>query len=261
MKPGDSSAFARPARIAVAVAGMAVTFSIAGPALAADANLGLRMGDGPAQDTVVYWGADLSYSMATRYGYGFDAGFVTALNGDIGASGWTFTGNLGYSRSIGPAFNSSTFSGSALLGYQWVMPSFYFTLAGGVHYINNNETPGGGVTDGDTIGAIVQYGFETTRVNALYVQSYGAASTAYGQLYFHVKGGYKTANLRFGAEFTASDDIGGMPALRYGAFVGDITLAENLNMVISAGYQQELDPTVPDSFYALLGFSMPFSIR
>lgn len=242
---------------------MAASLSLAGTALAADSdsNLDLRMGADPVVDTVIYWGGNLNYSRSTRYGGGLDAGFVTALNGDLGASGWTLSTNLGFSSSVDIGSRSQSFYGSLLLGYLWHLPDFYVSLAGGVQYVNNNETPGGGVTDGDQIGAIIHYNFETTRTNAFYLQSYGSASTAYNQLYGHVKAGYKAETLRFGGEFTVFDDIGGMPTLRYGAFLGGIPLAENLNMAISAGYQHEMAPTAPNGFYATIGFAVPLSLR
>lgn len=263
MNSSENPDFGVPARATILAAGLVASLSLAGTALAADSdsNLDLRMGADPVVDTVIYWGGDLNYSRSTRYGGGVGAGFVTALNGDLGASGWTLTGNLGLSSSLDIGSRSQSFYGSLLLGHQWTWPDFYVSLAGGVHYVNNNETPGGGATDGDRLGAIVQYGIETTRTNAFYLQSYGSASTAYNQLYAHVKAGYKAETLRFGGEFTVSDDIGGMPTLRYGAFLGDIPLAKKLSMVVSAGYQHELDPTAPNGFYATIGFAVPLSLR
>ena len=54
---------------------------------AADINFGTAA---PANNMVVYWGAD-----AYKSGYGLDAGFAYALNGDILSSGWVLSGNMG----------------------------------------------------------------------------------------------------------------------------------------------------------------------
>jgi len=212
-------------------------------------------------DTVIYWGADGSLGPSLNHGYGADIGFATALNGDIGVSGWTMSGNFGLGRSASPAMNTDSIYASLLLGRQWHAPGYYFSLSAGLQYVNNAETPGGGITDGSRLGAIFQYGFETKSVDNFYLQSYGAYSTANSQIYGHVKAGYKAKKLRFGAEFTVSDDIGGPPVLRYGAFVGDIPLGEKLSMTVSAGYQQDLAPAAPGRFYAGLGFVVPLSFR
>lgn len=213
------------------------------------------------KDTVVYWGTDFAHNSASKMGIGLDGGFVTALNGDIGATGWTFTGSLGVSRTDDALSDSNSFYGTALFGHQWHAPNHYVSLSGGVIYTNNDENPSGGATDGGAVGAIVQYGFETKAVDALYVQSYGAYATAYDQIYVHAKTGYKTANLRFGPEITLFDDESSRPTLRYGGFLGDISITDSLNMVVTAGYQHELEVGVADGFYATIGFSIPISLR
>ena len=242
-------------------AGLAMAIASPGAALAADPLLEQRMAPNPTIDTVVYWGADFTYGNSDRNGIGVDAGFVTALNGDLGSGGWTISGNLGLSRSEDIGSDTESVYGSLLLGYIWPGQGYYFTAAGGVNFVNNDETPPGSVTDGSSVGAIVQYGFETTRSNAFYAQSYGSYSTANDQVYVHAKVGYKASRLRFGPEFTVSDDKGSRPTLRYGAFVGDITLGEKVSMIVSAGYQQELEPGTADRFYAAVGFSVPLSLR
>lgn len=245
---------------AVVVAG-SVALLLPNFATAADVGLEQRMAGTPRYDTVIYWGADGAFRGGDGRGYGADTGFVTALNGDIGSTGWTLGGNLNLSRTTAPLSSTDSFGASLLLGHQWHAPGYYFSLAGGVNYVHNDETPGGGPTDGDKVGAIVQYGIETKNVDALYLQSYGAYSTAFDQVYFHAKAGYKTPGLRFGGEFTAFDDKGSRPTLRYGAFVGDVPLGGGLSMVVSAGYQQERDPGKRDGFYTTVGFSVPLSLR
>jgi len=235
---------------------------LAGAANAADSFNHQRMGSPePVIDSVIYWGSDLSYGNSGRYGLGVDAGFVTALNGDLGIEGWTLTGNLGLSRSVDLASRTNAAYGSVLLGYLWPMDGYYFSLGAGVNVINNNQTPPGGPTDGSKIGALIQYGFETTQTNAFYTQSYGSYSTANDEIYFHAKAGYKNATLRFGPEFTLSDDNGGQPTLRFGGVVGDIPLGDKVKMSISAGYQRDLNPGVADRFYTMVGFSVPLSTR
>jgi len=242
-------------------AGLVMAIASPGAALAADPLLEQRMAPNPTIDTVIYWGADFTYGNSDRNGIGVDAGFVTALNGDLGTAGWTIGGNLGLSHSEDIGSETDSIYGTLLLGYIWPGQGHYFTMAGGLNVVNNDETPSGGVTDGSTAGAIVQYGFETTREMAFYAQSYGSYSTANDQVYVHAKVGYKTSQLRFGPEFTVSDDRGSKPTLRYGAFVGDIPLGKRVSMSISAGYQQELEPGTADRFYAAVGFSVPLSLR
>ncbi|WP_197435030.1 cellulose biosynthesis protein BcsS [Nitratireductor arenosus] len=258
---GSMKIFAEAKPIIGLSSGLVAAILLSATSYAADTTPDDRMADTPVFDTVIYWGADLGLSRSGKDGYGIDAGFVTALNGDIATSGWTLTSGLGFSRTDDVLSDSKSFYGSLLLGYQWHAPGYYFTVAGGANYVRNDETPPGSVTDGDELGAIVQYGFETKRVNALYVQSYGSFSTAHNQIYGHAKVGYKTPVLRFGPEFTVFDDEGSQATLRYGAFVGDIPVFGSLSMVVSAGYQDELEPGQSDGFYATIGFSVPLSIR
>lgn len=211
-------------------------------------------------DSVAYWGTDLIVTGSKRHGFGIDAGFVTALNRDISLSGWTATANLGFSRSVDTGTNTNAVYGSLLLGHQWHMANSYFALNSGVEVLNNDENPGGGATDGSEIGALLQYGFETKATDAFYMQSYGSVSTAYDRIYGHLKSGYKTNSLTFGGEFTIFDEQDTDATLRFGAFVGGIDLGP-LNMIISAGYQHELEPGIKDGFYSQLGFSVPLSIR
>lgn len=212
-------------------------------------------------DTVVYWGVDTNWSSSSEYGLGADVGVVSALDGDLGATGWIFTGNAGMSYSDAPGSDSSSFYDSLLIGHLWVQPEYYFSVAAGAHFVNNNESPGGGPKDRGKLGAIFQYGFETTTNDAFYIQSYGAVSTIYDQLYLHAKAGYKAAALRYGAEFTLIDEEASRGTHRYGAFVGDIAVTDSVSMVISAGYQEDRDPGDKDGVYALIGFSTPLSLR
>jgi hypothetical protein len=258
---GDVIDFAGTIRAVGPILGGALAVLLPAMASAADATLYARMDDNAVHDTVVYWGADFVHHNDVKNGYGLDAGFVTALNGDIGTSGWTLTGGMGFSRTDDSVFDSNSFYGSLLAGYQWHAPGYYFSLSGGANFVNNNESPPGGVTDGAAVGAIVQYGFETKKVDAFYVQTYGAYSTAYDQIYFHAKTGYKTPNLRFGPEITVFDEKATRHTLRYGGFIGDISITESLSMVVSAGYQQELEPGAKDGLYAAIGFSIPLSLR
>lgn len=217
--------------------------------------------DNSVQDSVVYWGADVKYGGSRSYATSVDAGLVTALNGNIETSGWILSGNAGYGYSKEALSKTNSVYTSVLFGHLWNMPGFYFSLSGGGLYLNNDETPPGSRTDGDKLGALFQYGFETTSVDAFYVQSYGSVSTAYTQLYLHAKVGYKSSTLRYGAEFTLSDDKTSRGTRRFGGFVGDIPLGEDLSMVVSAGYQQNRDPGEKDGAYATIGFAVPFSLR
>lgn len=239
----------------------AAMFAFAQTAVAADITIEERMAEEPGTGTVVYWGVDLSKNHSQRHGYGIDGGFVTALDGDLSTTGWTLSGNIGFGNVSSSDSETDSLYGTLLLGHLWVAPTAYFSLAGGVHYVDNDETPPGGATDGHEVGAIAQYGFETTVENAFYAQSYGAISTAYDQLYAHLKLGYKTDQLRFGAEFTVFDDEDGDGTRRYGVFIGDIPITDKLSMVVSGGYQEELDPGIEDGLYATVGFSIPITTR
>ena len=231
------------------------------PARAADANLETRMGDGPTYDTAIFWGAEASFGRSNRMIYGVNAGFVTAINGDLGTSGWTISGNVGGSRSKAPLSRTNSLHAALLAGYQWQMPGMYFSVAGGPHYVSNHDTPRGGPTDGDEFGAMVQYSFETTGSNSLYFQSYGSYSTVFDRKYFQAKAGYKAEAVKFGPEFSVFDEKASRPTLRYGGFVSGIQLTDTLSMTASAGYQQDLDRQDPDGFYAQIGFSLPLDLR
>ncbi len=211
-------------------------------------------------DSVAYWGTDLIVTGSKRYGIGIDAGFVTAFNRDISLSGWTATANLGFSRSADTGTNTNAVYGSFLLGHQWHMEKSYFALNAGIEVLHNDENPGGSATDGTEIGALLQYGFETKATDAFYVQSYGSVSTAYDRIYGHLKSGYRTNSHTFGGEFTIFDEQDTDATLRFGAFVGGIDLGP-VNMVVSAGYQHELEPGIRNGFYSQFGFSVPLSIR
>jgi len=211
-------------------------------------------------DTVIYWGFDYSRARSSQYGIGADAGFVSALNGDISQTGWTVSGNIGGSRSVSGLSSTNSAYGSVLVGYQWHMPGYYIALNAGIDAVNNNEKPGGSKTDGSKLGAIVQYGFETKSVDAFYLQSYGSFSTAFTRLYGHAKVGYKTSDYKFGAEFTGYKDSGSAATYRVGGFFGDIPLGP-VTMGVSAGLQLERGIGLSNGFYGLLEFSVPISIH
>ncbi|MCC0015208.1 MAG: cellulose biosynthesis protein BcsS [Rhodobiaceae bacterium] len=242
--------------LAACLAGVGVS-ALPVDAGAADKMLGYANG---AYDTVIYGSFDFSHASSDQNGYGADAGFVTAINGDITTTGWTLTANVGVSRSNDVATDTTSFNGSVLGGYQWHTPAYYFALNAGVHFVNNDDNPSGGPTDGSEAGVIAQYGFETKAVDAFYVQSYGALSSVYDQIYFHAKAGWKTQQLKYGAEFTASDEKDSGGTLRYGAFIGDIPLGM-ASVGISAGFQQELEAGKKDGFYSMVEMSMPLDIR
>lgn len=211
-------------------------------------------------DTVIYWESDFYKADSDQKGFGIDGGFVTALNGDITKSGWTVTANIGFSRSDDAAAETKSRYGSVLVGYQWHFPTHYFALNTGVYMGNNDETPGGSVTDGYEAGVLGQYGIETKSTNAFYLQSYGSITSAFDSRYAHLKIGYKADVLKFGAAFTIYDDEGSEETIRYGGFVGDIPLWGKLAMSVSAGYQQENEPGNENGFYGRTEFYVPISL-
>lgn len=235
-------------------------------AAAAFATADARAGDGaPEQaarsDTVLFWGGGAGAPGTDSADSSANIGFVTALNGDIGRSGWTITGSAGLGRTDAPLSRTKSFYSSLLVGHQWTLPGYSFSLSAGLHYRNNRERPAGGPTDGDDAGVTIHYGFDTRAVDAPYFHAYGAYSTVADQIHFHVKAGRKTQRLRFGGEFTLSDDAWSRPTLRSGVFVGDIALAGPLAMSVSAGYLRHLQPGRSDGFYAGASFWMPLRLR
>ncbi|MFN0263239.1 cellulose biosynthesis protein BcsS [Tepidamorphus sp. 3E244] len=210
-------------------------------------------------DTVVYGGVDFSRANSQQNGFGADAGFVTAVHGDISVSGWTVSANIGASQSNDVGTDTDSVYGSALVGYQWHSPQYYFALNAGVHAVDNDESPSGGSTDGSEVGAVFQYGFET-KGGMYFVQSYGSFSTAYDQVYAHAKVGVRGSHFTYGAELTVFDEQDSDSTIRYGAFIGEIPLG-NFRVGVAAGYQQEQDPASDDGFYATVQFSVPLSLR
>jgi len=255
---------ARFSRAAQQVAGIAAAVMVAATVSTAHADQ-----DGASQDetiydktydTVVYWGGDFAHN-DTEVATGASAGFVTALHGDIGTSDWIATGGLGVSRTDTNVSNSDGFYGSLLVGHQWHLPGVYVSLSGGANLVDNAESPGGGPTDGTEVGAIFQYGFETTALETVHIQSYGAYSTAYDQIYLHAKAGHRIEGLRFGPEFTLFDEDATRPTLRFGGFIGDIPITDAIGMVVAAGLQHELEPGEADGFYATVSFAVPLALR
>ena len=213
-------------------------------------------------DTVVYWGADFSQRGSKLNDFGVSAGAVTALNGNILTSGWTVTANAGLARSVAPLSRTNGTYGSLLLGYHWQLPAVYLSLSSGVNVVHNDKRPSGGVGDGTTWGAIIQYGLELRKIDPVFIQSYGAYSTANRQIYLHAKLGYKGSVLRFGPEFTYSDSRDSSGArLRYGVFLGGIPLGDHIKMIVSGGYQQNQGIRQRDGFYAAIGFYTQLAIR
>lgn len=210
-------------------------------------------------DTVVYTGVDYVHSDVEN-ALGASSGFLTALNGDIGSSGWIVSGNFGAGIIDGAAIDSTSIYGTALVGYKWQLPSFYATASAGAHLASNQESPSGGPNDTSRAGAVVQYSFETQPpVNNLYVQSYGSASSAFGgQFYGHLKLGYVAEGLRYGLELTGFAGDDGDTTLRYGAFVGSIPITDTLFISTSAGYQDDLNANSRDGFYVTLAFTKLF---
>ena len=187
-------------------------------------------------------------------------GFVSALDGDIGRPGWIVSGSfgLGRTRTLWNATDSRY--ATLVAGHQWVTPSRYFSLSAGLAWRDKENRPAG-AGEGDRLGAVIRYSFDTRALDALYLQSYGAYSTIDDEVHFHLRAGRRTSILRFGGEFTLFDDARNRPTLRYGAFVGDIPMGHGLGMTLAAGYRHELTPGKGDGLYATIGFSMPLSLR
>ncbi len=235
-----------------------ITVPLAG--FAAEAT-GPRIESARTHDSVAYWSTEFVRARAGRNGYGTGAGFVTAWNGDIGVPGWIISSNLGFSRTQDAFSTSRSVYGTFVAGYQWNTPEYYFSMAAGAHYVDKNDTRRGSAGDGAELGTMIQYSFETKARDTIYLQSYGSASTAFSQIYMHAEVGYRTSALSYGPMFSIFDEEGSRPTLRYGVFANDIPTFGSMRMAISAGYQDELDPSRSDGFYATLGFSVPLSTR
>lgn len=221
---------------------------------AADMNFGAAT---PTNNMVIYWGAD-----AYKSGYGVDAGFAYALNGDILSSGWVLSANMGYAysfdRASSPRSSTKALSGSALIGYQWQTSDYYIATYLGADFVNNDENPVG-TSDGFEAGVMGVLGFETKRQNAPYVEVNAAYSTANDRMYGRLRGGYKTNQLKFGAEFTAYDEKNSDEAFRYGAFVGDIPVGK-MSMTVSGGYHDDQSTSANSGYYGQIEFSVPLSV-
>lgn len=210
-------------------------------------------------DSALYWGAD-AVGMVGGRDFHAGLGFVTALDGDIGRSGWIVSGSFGLGRTRTLWGGSDARYATLLAGHQWTTPSTYFSLSAGLAWRDKHHRPAA-PGDGGRVGAVVQYSFDTRALDAPYLQSYGAYSTIGDEIHFHLRLGRRTSTLRFGGEFMLFDDAGNRPTLRFGAFVGDIALAHGLNLTLAAGYRHELTPGKGDGLYATLGFSMPLRLR
>ncbi|MCR8548666.1 cellulose biosynthesis protein BcsS [Salipiger sp. P9] len=206
-------------------------------------------------DTVLFTGIDGYDGGAGIYG-----GFVTALNGDITASGWTLSANLGYSQSWGSFSDTDSTGASVLLGYQWHTPGYYASLALGVDVIENTEDPDTGARNNGThTGYILQAGFQTKSVDALFFQGYGAYLSANERLYTQLRSGWASEKMTFGLEAIYADERDSAETVRYGLFVSDLPLG-NGSFGISAGYHDDRGSD-DDGAYIAFEYSIPLSLR
>lgn len=213
----------------------------------------------PRFDTVLFWGAEGALANMANLESSAGAGFVTALNGDIGKSGWTITSSAGLGRTRTPLNWTSSYYSSLLLGHQWNGPASYFSFSAGLQHRKNKEYPGGSPTDGKATGLTFQYNFEAKKPDAPYFHSFGSYSSIETQLYFHARLGYQMKRLRLGSEFTFYDNSSNPPAFRYGIFVGAAPLIKNLNVTVSAGYRRKAGE--PDALYTTTSFTLPLKLR
>ncbi len=213
-----------------------------------------------ADNTVFFTGVDAVSNGVSGYG-----GFVYALNDDVTTTGWTVSGNFGWSRnwdnSVSPSSKSNSVSASVLLGYQWHTPDLYLGLSLGADYINNTESPStGSVTEGRKTGYVVQAGFETKRERAVYLQGFATHLSANNRNYAQLRAGYRATKYVFGVEGVFSDEMDSSPVTRVGLFVGDIPFGKG-GFGVSAGYQNDRGSSVNDGAYVSVEYSIPFSLR
>ncbi|MCY0149400.1 cellulose biosynthesis protein BcsS [Hoeflea sp. G2-23] len=204
--------------------------------------------------SVLFFGA--GYSVEREFG--LDGGIVTALNGNIGQSGWILTGLVGYTDTDlnnPPAapYDSSDISGSLLAGYQWVNPDYFLNLQAGVTVRHENANTG----SSNDAGLIVSSAAATSAEDSLYGELNLAYVTIDNGFYGRGRAGWKFSPLTVGAEITYMDDDSSQSRTRYGAFVGDIPVGQ-FSMTLSAGYVERRDNAGDDGFYAQAEFSIPF---
>lgn len=201
-------------------------------------------------DTVVFWGTDYARNNKNTYDVGVGAGLITSLEGDMSATGLALSGYIGYATTTTPAATTDSVSGWASLSHIWQFPNGYLSFGAGFAF-----------DDSDGVASFLQYGFEVTASNSLFVQSYGSHSGNDDAIFALGRFGYATSSNRLGVEVTFMDDSTSRETWRYGAFVSGIDITPTVSMTVSAGFQDEYQPGVDDGAYVALGFSVPLSLR
>lgn len=234
----------------VALSATIASFTV-GPTFAADSD---SFNTERFASSVLFFG--VGYSAEREFG--LDGGVVTALNGNIGQSGWIITGLVGYTNTAlnnPPAtpYNSWDISGSLLAGYQWVNPEYFFNLQAGVTVQHENATTG----NSSRAGLIVSSAAATTAENSVFGELNLAYVTIDNGFYGRGRAGWKFSPVTVGAEITYLDDDSSQSRTRYGAFVGDIPVGQ-FSMTLSAGYVDRRDTVGKDGFYTQAEFSIPF---
>jgi hypothetical protein len=175
---------------------------------------------------------------------GLGTGFTLPLNGSFARDDWLLSGNFGISEDQ----TGSSYYASVALGYLWNFDGSYLSFGAGASTRKNKD-----------VGGLIQYGFETTKPNSIYFQTYGSWSSIDNAVYAHGKLGYRSTQKPYGLEITYSDDSISAPLVRIGGFLGGIQVNEKVSLNLAAGYEYRDSAIKVDGFYTTLSLSIPFS--
>ena len=186
--------------------------------------------------TVVWLGGE-----SGKFGYIGYAGFVSAMNGDLGSDDLLLrmSGSFGEYQydTVGTEINIDNLSGDIMLGYQAITNEYIASIYAGVDFQKNTLTPSdpNNSTAGSEVGFKVQGELRLSGNEIAYLNLLGNYSTANSSYFTRARLGFNIGNgLSAGPEFVllGNDEFDGN---KIGGFVNGIQLGD-LNMSINAGY-------------------------
>jgi hypothetical protein len=193
------------------------------------ANADGSLKDTPAESTIVWTGIDKASGAFAGI-----AGFTTALNGDLSASGFLLRGDGLYVHTD----QGQIWEGSPLLGYQIVDSLFTFSTFIGVdfHKLPNSDSTN---VQGYETGFKVAASVETDEKERLVANIYGEYSTAFDSYWVRSRSGYNFKSFVIGPEAILVGNQS-FRAERSGAFVLvplEEYLGRPIDLTVSGGYQ------------------------
>jgi Cellulose biosynthesis protein BcsS len=211
-------------RAAFAAIGLLTSAAIAVPSANADGSLK----DTPEISTVVWTGIDKSVGSFAEY-----SGFITALNGDISATGFLIRADGLYVHTS----DGQVWEGSPLVGYQVVQNGTTYSGFIGPDF---RKLPDSSVTTvrGYETGLKVRGSVETDDAAEFAGNIHAEYSTAFNSYWARARVGYNLKGFLFGPEGTLIGDDS-FRAQRAGAFL-TIPLAElghSTELTVAGGYQ------------------------